>query len=147
MPAPGNPNLPLTAFRFVVEIGGLIAGGFAEVSGLQLETEVFEYPEGGENSFIHRLPGRSRPVGNLILKRGIADADILFRWHQDVIQGAIVRQPCTVHLLDEAGEPAVSWLFKDAYPVKWSGPELRGDSATVAVQSVELAHHGIEQAD
>lgn len=144
MPAPGVPKLPLTAFRFVVEIGGMLAGGFSEVSGLQLETEVFEYREGGENGFIHRLAGPSRPTGNLVLKRGIADADTLFRWHQDVIQGKIVRKPCTVHLLGEDGEPAVSWLFKEAFPVKWTGPELRAESGSVAVQSVELAHHGIE---
>jgi phage tail-like protein len=48
--------------------------------------------------------------------------------------------------MDQDGNRAVSWNFRDAYPVKWSGPELRGDSNSVAVESIELAHHGISVA-
>jgi hypothetical protein len=37
------------------------------------------------------------------------------------------------------------WDFRDAYPVKWSGPELKADSGTVAVESVELVHRGLSK--
>ncbi len=140
---PQKRNLPLTAFRFQVEIGGITAGGFSEVSGLNVETEVFEYREGGTNGFIHKLAGPARYPGNLILKRGVADTILLWEWLQAVIQGIVIRQQCAVHLMDEQGNRTVSWEFRDAYPVKWTGPELRGDSNTVAVESIELAHHGI----
>ena len=33
---------PYTAFNFLVEIQGLVVGGFSEVSGLQAETETEE---------------------------------------------------------------------------------------------------------
>ena len=38
---------PYLGFRFLVEIEGLIVGGFSEVSGLQAETEFEEVREGG----------------------------------------------------------------------------------------------------
>lgn len=143
---PLKRKLPLTAFRFQVEIGGIAAGGFSDVSGLQVDTEVFEYRAGGVNDFIYKLPGPARYQSNLVLKRGMVDTSLLWDWLQDVIQGNIVRQQCAVHLLDEEGNRTVSWEFRDAYPVKWTGPELRGDSNTVAVEAVEFAHHGFSVA-
>ena len=43
--------------RFYVMIDDKAQGVFTEVSGLQVEVDVMEYQEGGNNSFVHRLPG------------------------------------------------------------------------------------------
>ncbi|HEC98658.1 MAG TPA: phage tail protein, partial [Nitrospirae bacterium] len=43
------------------------------------------------------------------------------------------------------GEDKWRWNFSDAYPVKWTGPELRADNNTVAFETIELAHHGIKK--
>ena len=48
-----------------------------------------------------------------------------------------------MYLLDATGQPVLWWNVREAYPVKWIGPELRGESATVAFESVELVHRGI----
>ena len=45
---------PFLSFNFAVEIKGLVVGGFNEVSGLQDETEVQDYREGGVNEYIQR---------------------------------------------------------------------------------------------
>ena len=45
-----RPNDPVGNFRFVLELGFLQAAGFSECTGLQLETKVYEYREGGRNS-------------------------------------------------------------------------------------------------
>ena len=37
------------------------------------------------------------------------------------------------------------WDFKQAYPVKWSGPDLKADSPAVAVETIELVHRGISK--
>ena len=37
------------------------------------------------------------------------------------------------------------WDFKEAFPVKWTGPDLRADSGSVAIESVELAHRGLSR--
>ncbi|MDZ8228183.1 phage tail protein [Nostoc sp. ChiVER01] len=134
---------PYAAFNFSVEINGLIVGGFTEVSGLQSQIEVEEYKEGGENNFTHKLPGRTVYSENLVLKRGLTDIEALWRWYQDVAKGIIKRRNGTIYLLDQRGLPAMWWDFRQAYPVKWSGPEFKSDNTTVAFETVELVHQGI----
>src|SRR5689334_3242001 len=50
---------PYMAFNFLVEINGLLAGGFRDVKGLESHVEVKEYAEGGLNGYIHRIPGET----------------------------------------------------------------------------------------
>ena len=141
----GIRNDPYMSFNFLVEIEGLLVGGFSEVSGLQVETEVQEYREGGVNEYMHKLAGPTRYPSHLILKRGLTDIETLWSWHQDVVQGPVKRRNGTIYLLDRRRLPAMWWDFIEAYPVKWSGPELRADSNTVAVETVELVHRGISK--
>ncbi|MEW6173981.1 MAG: phage tail protein [Bacillota bacterium] len=135
---------PYASFRFLVEITGLIVGGFSEVSGLEVETETEEYREGGVNDYVHKLPKITRHP-NLVLKRGLTDADALWSWHQQAVGGNVSRKSGCVVLLDDTGSEKWRWTFQDAYPVRWSGPEFKGDAATVAVEVLELAHRGIRK--
>ncbi len=136
---------PYAGFAFLVEIEGLLVGGFTEVTGLQVETEVEEYAEGGMNEFVHRLPGRTRHPSNLVLKRGLTDVDALWAWHQDVARGHVTRRNGTIYLLDRQRVPSLWWDFREAFPVRWSGPELRSESSTVAAETVELVHRGLSR--
>jgi len=61
---------PYQVFNFLVEIEGILAGGFSECSGLQVETTIEEYQEGGVNDYIHRFAWRSKSPA-LILKHGL----------------------------------------------------------------------------
>ncbi|WP_224754069.1 phage tail protein [Paenibacillus terricola] len=133
---------PLGSFRFRVEIDGLVVGGFSEVTGLQLETEVETYREGGANAFAYKLP-KTTSSPNLVLKRGMTYSDLLWRWYRGVVGGSIERRSGSVILLDEDGWEAWRWNFVGAYPVKWIGPELRGDQSQLAFETIELAHHGL----
>ncbi len=140
---------PFMAFNFVVEIEGLILGGFSEVTGLQVETEVQDYREGGQNEFVHKLPGPARYPQNLVLKRGLTGGltggSTLWLWHQAIIRGDIDRRNGTIYLLNRRGLPIAWWDFLRAYPVRWSGPEFRADSSTIAFETIELAHQGISR--
>ncbi len=133
--------LPYTAFNFSVEIHGLIVGGFSEVSGLQAETETEEYHEGGLNNCVHKLPKVTK-YQNLVLKRGITNSTKLGDWYQSVIAGNFERRNCSIIVLDFTGNEKKRWDFAKAYPVKWVGPDLKGDSNTVAIETLELAHNG-----
>ncbi len=141
----GLRNDPYAAFNFQVEIEGLVIGGFSEVSGLQVETVVEDYQEGGQNQYVHKLPGPARYPSNLILKGGLTDIETFWRWHQNVIAGTVERRNGTIYLLERQGQPAMWWDFKKAYPVKWSGPDLKADSSAVAVETIELVHCGISK--
>lgn len=135
---------PYQVFNFLVEIEGILAGGFSECSGLQVETEYFDYREGGVNEYVHRFAGPTKypPV---VLKHGLTQIDGLWSWHQDVVKGKIERKNGSIYLLDKQGIPVMWWDFKEAFPVKWTGPELRASSNEVAFESVELAHRGLSR--
>ena len=79
MDALGIVNEPAPAFKFYVEILGVIVGEFTECSGLGAEREVFKYREGGTNDFEWILPGQVT-YSNITLKRGITYSRELWRW-------------------------------------------------------------------
>src|SRR4051794_13359252 len=87
---------PYQSCNFVIEIVGLLAGGFSECSGLQVELEMHEYREGGQNDFIHRFAGAAKHPP-LVLKHGLSAMDGLWGWHQDVASGNIQRRNGTIY--------------------------------------------------
>lgn len=133
---------PFLSFNFLVEIEGLVLGGFTECSGLQVETELEEYNEGGLNSYAHRFAGRTKYPA-LVLKRGLTTSDTLWKWHQDVINGQITRRNGTIYLLNSRRNPIMWWNFANAIPTKWSGPDFRANANEVAFESIELVHQGL----
>lgn len=138
----GSEPDPYLGCLFTVEIEGLLAGGFAEVSGLEMEIETETYREGGRNDMVHALPvGVS--YGRLVLQRGLADSEVLWRWQSDVRNGKLVRHTVRVTLRDPEGRPKRDWRCVDALPVKWTGPEFKAGDAQVAVERLELAHNGL----
>jgi phage tail-like protein len=159
-----RPNDPVGNFRFVLELGFLQAAGFSECTGLQLETKVFEYREGGRNSHALKFPEVGN-VANIMLKRGVTSgpgSDLLYRWQSDVMSGSFDpgenpnRRPAdpnqdidnkvAVVLLDEMGRPLKRWQLFRPFPVKWTGPELKAATSEVAIEVLELACEGIELA-
>ncbi|MGV0025324.1 phage tail protein [Phormidesmis priestleyi] len=135
---------PYQVTNFLVEIEGLVVGGFSECSGLQAETEFLDYREGGMNDYVHRFAGASK-YPPLVLKHGITQIDSLWSWHQDVVRGTIKRRNGTIYLLDRQQIPVIWWNFKEAFPYKWTGPDLRADSGNVGFESVELSHRGLSR--
>jgi phage tail-like protein len=137
---------PYVGFRFLVEIDSLVVAGFSEVSGLETEMSPEEYEEGGVNRFTHKLPGRvSHP--NLVLRRGLTDSRALWAWMQETVlrvgDGSVPRRNVRVMVLDSTGAESRAWVFLNAYPVKWTGPELSAGDASVAIESLELVHEGL----
>ena len=135
---------PYRGFRFRIEIDGITIAHFSEVSGIQAETDTEPYEEGGVNDFVHQLP-KGTKYPHITLKRGITDVDELWSWHQEVVGGKFQRKNGSIILLSEDGEDKWRWNFTKAFPVKWTGPDLKADSATVAFEAIELAHNGIKK--
>lgn len=133
----------LGAYRFEVEVDGLVIAGFTEVSGLQGETEYEEYHEGGVNSFTYRFPKKTS-FPPLVLKRGMTDNIDLWYWYDNVVNGYVRRKNGSVILIDQSGHSVCRWNFFDAYPVKWIGPDLNASQSAVAVETLELVHNGLK---
>ncbi|MFY9270313.1 MAG: phage tail protein [Candidatus Manganitrophaceae bacterium] len=135
---------PYQGCNFLVEIEGILAGGFSECTGLQVEIEFQDYREGGVNEYVHRFWGATK-YPPLLLKHGLTQIDGLWGWHQEVTQRKIDRKNGTIYLLNKKRIPVMWWDFKEAFPIKWTGPELRADSGNVVFESVELAHRGLSR--
>lgn len=128
--------------RFYVQLDGKSEALFTEVGGLQIEVTVHTLEEGGNNGFVHRLPGRAK-VGNLTLKRGMTRSNDFLKWLIDVAAGKIMRRNVTVVMYDTAQDVMLRWNFSNAYPIKWSGPQFNAGRSEAAVESLELAHEGM----
>ena len=133
---------PVSSFSFGIEIEGVLSGWFSECNGMSMEREIEEYKEGGSNDFIHKLPGRIK-FSNITLKRGIAEAE-LWDWFQSgLYDGKVKKVNLTILLFDFNRQQLRRWNLRDVYPVKWTGPEFKVDSNQVALETVELVHHGL----
>jgi phage tail-like protein len=139
---------PYGQFNFLVEIDGVTVAGFSEVSGLTTDTNIIEYREGNDTfGTVQKLPGLMK-YSNLVLKNGItADkARVLWNWRKKVIDGQTQRTTGAIILLDESRTPALRWNFREGWPSKWEGPALNAKTSEVAIETLEIAHEGLELA-
>ena len=42
------------------------------------------------------------------------------------------------------GKEVRSWSFIDAFPIKWTGPNLNAGSNQVATETLEIVHAGLQ---
>ena len=133
----------LSAYSFYVEIDGIETARFQKCEGLEAETDVFEYEEGG--GVVHKFKGRTR-YPNLILEKGISDNDELFNWFKSVsTDGKIERKNGSVVLKNNQEEEIKRWNFYRALPCRWIGPKLDClKTSSFAVEKIEIAHEGID---
>ncbi len=136
-------DYPLPNFHFRVEWGGQRLG-FTEVSGLDIEYAAIAYREGSDPEYrATRMPGQQKP-GTVTLKRGLVEGDNeFFEWIRTIQLNKVERRDVVVTLLNEDHNPAFVWRIKNAWPVKYVGPELDAHGCAVAIEALELAHDGI----
>jgi phage tail-like protein len=126
------------AFRFVVAIDNIPIGAFTECTLPVLEWEIEEVKEGGLNTYIHQLPGR-RKSARITLKNGVGVARYFILWFTQNLHESFKRRQVTITLLNSLFTPMMVLNIEQAYPVKWTGPTLKTDDNTVAIQTIELA--------
>lgn len=147
----GVYNFYLTLLDSQAGVGTLISvavnyfvAGFSECSGIEASFEVMDFKEGGLNSHVWKLPVRASQ-SNITLKHGaIYLYDDLWDWHFGWVQGNGKRKDGLIVLSDNSGTPAKIWKFKRGIPMKWSGPSLNASQSNVAIESLEIAHEGLE---
>jgi phage tail-like protein len=137
---------PYRNYNFMVEIDGIAQGSFMECSGLDATTETIEYREGGDNLTVHKLPGKTT-YGDITLKWGVQATKELWTWRKQVIQGQVQRKNGSVVLYDLTNSKEVArWNFVRGWPSKWEGPHLDAKGKDVAVETLTIAHEGIDRA-
>ena len=134
---------PFSVHTFVLRIPDVdTVGFFMSCTGLELTFDVYEYREGGRNDLVHRLPGALH-YPNLLLSRGLTREDTLLKWFW-ATQSKAQRKDVTLTL--RGGPDERTWTFNEAFPVKWTGPQIDSQGSSIATESLEIAHAGLRVA-
>lgn len=141
---------PPLGFRFGVFFfaGGTIPNPldfrFRKVSGLGATVATRSLNGGGQNLYSYKLPERVQ-YENLVLERGLAlGSPLAAEFNAAMTLFQFTPSNVLVSLLDESGVPLSSWLFTNAYPVKWSAAPLDADSNQVVIETMELAYQRMQ---
>jgi phage tail-like protein len=135
---------PPAGFHFKVEFPGIGKGDndirFQEVTGLTAGMEPEKLEAGGENRFAYRLPARAT-YSNLVLKRGMLNDSGLVNWFKDAIENFEFKPvDVNVYLLNEKHEILTTWIFMQAYPVKWAISNFNSRGNELVIETIELAY-------
>jgi phage tail-like protein len=75
------------------------------------------------------------------MRKGIFVNDNKFwTWYNEIKLNTIARRTVTISLLDEEGNPRMTWTLNNAWPTKITGTDLKSEGNEVAVESVEIAY-------
>lgn len=134
---------PLPKFHFLVQWGG-VRIGFTEVTGLDMQVEVIEYREGSSPEYSKiKMPGMHK-FSNITLKRGTIQGDSEFyKWINTISLTVSERRDIIISLLNETHVPVMTWKAKNAFPIKVQASDLKSDGNEVAIETLELAHEGL----
>ncbi|WPU91365.1 phage tail protein [Mucilaginibacter sabulilitoris] len=137
-------DYPFTGFHFLVvfEIFPQVPNDFRfqDVTGLTVDVDLDTYKEGGENRFVHRLPGRNR-YSDLVLKRGMTLVSGVTAWCLDSIEN-FNYQPTNmlISLLNEDHLPVSSWYIANAIPIKYSISGFNAEQNQIVIESMTLRY-------
>ena len=142
--ATGQRFDPYPNYNFLVEIDQIERASFQECSGFDSTIDVIEHREGGDNTTLRKIPGMTK-YSNISLKWGMAKDMELYQWHRDAIQGKLARKSGSIVVLDQQGNEVGRWNFFNAWPTKYDGPDFNAEGTDIAIETLELAHEGVER--
>lgn len=149
---------PLTKMNFLVsvdQVPGVAA--FSEVTGIDASVDVVEFRQGNSHSLAPvKIQGLVKH-GNLTLKMGYTRDQGFKDWVikcVDEHRGETPRRNITIEMIDiNEGVPSsivteptgsdLTWVLKDAWVAKYTGPDLNASTSEVAIESVEIAYEEI----
>ena len=140
--ATGDRVDPYAQFNFLIEIEGVVRGGFTECTGLDTESDVIEYREGSMPPTVTKLPGLLK-YSVIEMKAGFTDNKEIYNWRKTVLDRATERRNGSIVLRDEGGQEVLRWNFREGWPSKWSGPQLNAKTNEAAMESLSITHEGL----
>jgi phage tail-like protein len=142
---------PYGNFNYRVEFGevpgggGPIEAGFSDVSGFGKEINISQYREGTDPENTVRNIANTFKLDEVTLKRGLVGSTDIFEWIKAVGEGQYQPRSVQIVVLDEAREPVLTLVLKNAQPKKWVGPTLAAKGGgEVTMEELHLVHEGID---
>lgn len=147
---------PLTKMNFVVSVDGISgSAAFSEVTGVDASVDVIEFRQGNAGSLAPvKIPGLVKH-GNITLRMGYTRSQDFKTWIQACVnerRNENIRHNVVIELIDivttdqspqsvtEGVDSTLTWILKDAWVCKYSGPDLNASASEVAIESVEIAY-------
>ena len=127
----------LPGYRFNVTIGAFSIG-FASVSGVERDTEVFTYQEGGLNDRVHVFSKPAAAPGNLVMEKGVCPLTA----NPFYMVGERIDVPLTLQIMNNTRTPAKTYVFTDCIVKKWSVSRLSATDSTLLIDTFEVAYGG-----
>ena len=151
----------LTSFNFKLEVSlpgrsgqqPSAVAAFAEASGLEVSVDSVEVREGGFNTGVRRLIGKtSHP--EIVLKRGLTTDAAFWNWVYRCTDGSFPLPYVTGKIFVHgpggtteraAMEPAI-WRFDNGIVTKVRSADLNaGSASSVPLEEIHIAHEGLER--
>lgn len=147
---------PLTKMNFVVSVDGISgSAAFSEVTGVDASVDVIEFRQGNAGSLAPvKIPGLVKH-GNITLRMGYTRSQDFKTWIQACVserRNENIRHNVVIELIDivttdqspqsvtEGVDSTLTWILKDAWVCKYTGPDLNASASEVAIESVEIAY-------
>jgi phage tail-like protein len=135
------PNGPGQQNKFKVVIDSLPLGNFSKCEGLKASYDMKSYEEGGQNGFVHQLPGRIK-YENITLTRPIDDASKGVAVWFASFRVAVKRSNAQISVMDAAGHEIMNWTLSGVVPVSWSAGGVDVAANSVVTETLVLSHEG-----
>ncbi|MER6529838.1 phage tail protein [Streptomyces sp. NPDC001508] len=132
---------PAVSVCFVVTVDGIELGSFNTCEGLGCEVVLEQREEGGNNMHLWQLPTRLK-YPNIKLSRPLTrETEKVAKWFASMTTG-IRRRTAHIEARTGDGRPVAKWGLLEVVPVRWTGPAFNPESPKVAMETIEIAHHG-----
>lgn len=147
---------PLTKMNFLVSVSSITGtAAFSEVTGVDASVDVIEFRQGNSGSLAPvKIPGLVKH-GNITLKMGYTRAQDFKTWIQECVSERRkegIRDEVVIELIDIVSkdspqgivndniDTSLTWILKNAWVCKYTGPDLNASTSEVAIESVEIAY-------
>lgn len=132
---------PAQQNRFKVMIDNCPLGAFSKLDGLKASYAVKTYEEGGQNGFVHHLPGRLS-YENISLTRTVSEESLgLAAWFASY-QTMVKRSTGRITVMDAAGDEVVTWSLMGVFPVSWQVGAADATANGMLTETLVIAHEG-----
>lgn len=145
---------PYKNFNFLVEITGnnnFAKAGFQTVSGLNMNTDIVEYREGGDTTTPRKSPGQTN-FDDIEFERGMTEDTDMFDWASKVFDAnkkaqnndPKFRATILVKLRDRENNVVKTWEIQRAWVSAYEVSELDAMGDGIAVETMTVTHEGFK---
>ncbi|HRW50913.1 MAG: phage tail protein [Caldilinea sp.] len=148
---------PYKNFKFRIKWDNRFVAGVSKVSVLKRTTEVVEFREGGDLSYMRKSPGQTK-FEPITLERGVTHDREFEAWAGKVwsygaqpsgggeLSLKDFRKDITIELYNEAGQLALAYKVYRCWVSEYTAlPELDSSANAVAIQTLVLQNEGWER--